>query len=106
MWTTLWGTLIFAFATFLVGCSLNPTARGDLFGSTNRNDSSAQPSAIEINDRFEMLDADKNGVVSKQEAEKFPRLYAVFDRYNADRDGALNWNEFTAVMLSRISMRN
>jgi EF hand/EF-hand domain pair len=93
----------------LAGCMLNPAIRDDLFGSTNGKasvDVSVRPSAIEINDRFEMIDTDKDGVVSKQEAEKFPRLSAVFDRFNADRDGALNWNEFTAVMLSKTSLLN
>lgn len=85
------------------GCALNPFAEDNIYKRKNSDSSASamqQPSAPEINAKFENADADKNGVISKQEADKLPRLAAVFARYNSDRDGTLNWNEFTAAMQS------
>lgn len=87
----------------ITGCALNPFAENNIYHRKNTESTSkamTPPTAPEINARFEKADADKNGVISKQEAETLPGLAAVFDRYNPDRDGTLDWNEFTAAMQS------
>ena len=87
----------------MTGCALNPFAEDNIYKRKNTEstaNTSKHPSASEINTRFEKADVDKNGVISKQEAEALPGLAAVFDKYNPDRDGTLDWNEFTAAMLS------
>lgn len=85
------------------GCALNPFAEDNIYQRKNTENAARdtkQPSAGEINTKFEKADTDKNGVISKQEAEKVPGLAAIFERYNPDRDGTLDWNEFTAAMQS------
>ncbi len=85
------------------GCALNPFAEDNIYKRKNTENAARdtkQPSAGEVNTKFEKADADKNGVISKQEAEKVPGLAAIFERYNPDRDGTLDWNEFNAAMQS------
>ena len=87
----------------MAGCALNPFAEDNIYKRKNTEKTSnmmKQPSAPEINSRFEQADADKNRVISKQEAETIPGLVAVFDKYNPDRDATLDWTEFTAAMQS------
>ena len=87
----------------MTGCALNPFAEDNIYKRKNTESTAntmEQPSAMEINTRFEKADADKNGVISKQEAEAIPSLAAVFDKHNPDRDGSLDWNEFNAAMKS------
>ena len=91
-----------AFAS-MTGCALNPFAKDNIY-KTKPTETSAktmqQPSAPEINSRFEKVDTDKDGVISKQEAETIPGLAAVLDEYDPDHDATLDWNEFTAAMQS------
>ena len=93
----------------VAGCALNPFAEDNIYKRKNTattSDTMKQPSAPEINSRFEQADADKNRVISKQEAETVPGLVAVFDKYNPDRDATLDWNEFTAAMQSMNVSKN
>lgn len=87
----------------MAGCALNPFAEDNIYKSKNAEtqpSAMTQPSASEIDASFRKADTDKNGVISKQESETVPGLSAVFDKYNPDRDGTLDWNEFTAAMQS------
>ncbi len=93
--------LVSLVASAVAGCALNPFAEDNIYKRKNTetaDNEMKRPSAGEINASFDKADADKNGVVSKAEAEKVPGLAAVFDKYNPDRDGTLDWNEFTAAM--------
>ncbi len=93
----------------MAGCALNPFAEDNIYKRKNTETTSntmKQPSAPEINSRFEQADADKNRVISKQEAETIPGLVAIFDKYNPDRDGTLDWTEFTAAMQSMNLSKN
>ena len=93
----------------MAGCALNPFAEDNIYKRKNTETTSnmmKQPSAPEINSRFEQADADKNKVISKQEAETVPGLVAVFDKYNPDRDATLDWTEFTAAMQSMNLSKN
>lgn len=93
----------------MAGCALNPFAEDNIYKRKNTETTSntmKQPSAPEINSRFEQADADKNRVISKQEAETVPGLVAVFDKYNPDRDATLDWTEFTAAMQSMNLSKN
>jgi Ca2+-binding EF-hand superfamily protein len=95
--------------TAMAGCALNPFAEDNIYNRKNKevtSNATNQPAAPEINRRFEKADADKNGVISKQEAETIPGLAAVFDKYNPDRDATLDWNEFTTAMQSMNLSRN
>lgn len=52
----------------------------------------AQKKAVE---RFDKADADKNGFVSKAEADAaLPYVAENFDKYDKDKDGKLSWEEF------------
>jgi Ca2+-binding EF-hand superfamily protein len=90
------------------GCALNPFAEDNIYKTKPETSAKTmkQPSASEMNTRFEKADSDKNGVLSKQEAETIPGLVAIFDKYNPDRDDSLDWNEFTAAMQSMNLSRN
>ena len=93
----------------MAGCALNPFAEDNIYKRKNTETTSnmmKQPSVPEINSRFEQADADKNQVISKQEAETVPGLVAVFDKYNPDRDATLDWTEFTAAMQSMNLSKN
>ena len=95
--------LVSLVASAVAGCALNPFAEDNIYKRKNTETTAnemKQPSAGDINASFDKADADKNGVISKPEAEKVPGLAAVFDKYNPDRDGSLDWNEFTAAMQS------
>ena len=96
-------------AASFTGCALNPLAEDNLSKRENSELIShdiSQPSAIEINAKFEKTDANKDGVVSKQEAEKLSWLLAIFDSCDTDRDGTLNWNEFVGAMKSGRNARS
>lgn len=106
IYTTILASIAFASMT---GCALNPFAEDNIYKRKNTETGSnmtRQPSAPEINSRFEIADIDKDSVISKQEAETIPGLAAVFDKYNPDRDSTLDWNEFTAAMQSMNLLRN
>ena len=93
----------------MAGCALNPFAEDNIYKRKNTETTSnmmKQPSPPEINSRFEQADADKNKVISKQEAETIPGLVAVFDKCNPDRDATLDWTEFTAAMQSMNLSKN
>jgi Ca2+-binding EF-hand superfamily protein len=95
--------LVSLVASAVAGCALNPFAEDNVYKRKNTEvtaNEMKQPSASDLNASFNKADADKNGVISKPEAEKVPGLAAVFDKYNPDRDGTLDWNEFTAAMQS------
>ncbi len=104
--TTIFASVVVA---SMAGCALNPFAEDNIYKRKNTETTSnmmKQPSAPEINSRFEQADADKNQVISKQEAETVPGLVAVFDKYNPDRDATLDWTEFTAAMQSMNLSKN
>jgi hypothetical protein len=93
----------------MAGCALNPFAEDNIYNRKNKDvtaDATNQPAAPEINRRFETADTDKDGVISKPEAETIPGLTAVFDKYNPDRDATLDWNEFTTAMQSMNVSKN
>jgi Ca2+-binding EF-hand superfamily protein len=101
--------LISSIAVASAGCALNPFAKDNIYNSKNTDNAATntkQPSAGDINSRFEKADSDKNGVISRQEADNVPGLAAIFERYNPDRDGTLDWNEFTAAMQSMNLSKN
>jgi EF-hand domain pair/EF hand len=101
---TIFSAVLVSFAVAaLGGCALNPFAEGNIYKRKDTESAGAATkprSASEISAKFEQADADKNGVVSKTEAEKVPGLTAVFEKFNPDRDGTLDWNEFNAAMQS------
>ena len=104
--STILASVVFASMT---GCALNPFAEDNIYKRKTTETTSntmKQPSAPEINSRFEQADADKNQVISKQEAETIPGLVAVFDKYNPDRDATLDWSEFSAAMQSMNLSKN
>jgi Ca2+-binding EF-hand superfamily protein len=104
--TTILVCVVFASMT---GCPLNPFAEDNIYKTKPTETSSKtmqQRSAPEINSHFQKVDIDKDGVISKQEAETIPGLAAVFHKYNPDRDAALDWNEFTAAMQSMNLSKN
>lgn len=52
----------------------------------------AQQRAME---KFDRADDDKDGKLSRQEAEKhLPYLFDTFDGHDKDRDGFLSWEEY------------
>ena len=44
---------------------------------------------------FSQIDTDRDGMISKQEASSFSALEVMFDDADANRDGALDANEFS-----------
>jgi hypothetical protein len=44
---------------------------------------------------FSQIDTDRDGVISKQEASSFSALEVMFDDADANRDGALDADEFS-----------
>ena len=50
--------------------------------------------------RFAQLDADQDGFVTKAEAAKIPGVAQRFDRFDANKDGKLDRNEFAALIAS------
>jgi Ca2+-binding EF-hand superfamily protein len=59
--------------------------------------SAAHPSSAESDARFNHVDKDSNGLVSKEEAVLFVTEHVTFDnlmtKYDADSDESLHWNE-------------
>jgi Ca2+-binding EF-hand superfamily protein len=47
---------------------------------------------------FNQLDADKNGLVSQEEAQTHPDLGVLFNELDADEDGQLSTQEFKALI--------
>ncbi|MEM5528553.1 EF-hand domain-containing protein [Gammaproteobacteria bacterium AS21] len=47
---------------------------------------------------FNQLDADKNGLVSQEEAKTHPDLGVLFNELDADEDGQLSTQEFKALI--------
>jgi hypothetical protein len=46
-------------------------------------------------EKFDLADEDKDGKLSRQEAEKhLPYLFDTFDDHDKDRDGFLSWEEY------------
>ncbi|WP_265943607.1 hypothetical protein [Dechloromonas sp. A34] len=46
-------------------------------------------------EKFDLADEDKDGKLSRQEAEKnLPYLFDTFDQHDKDRDGFLSWEEY------------
>ena len=54
------------------------------------------PGAVIIKFKLEMLDKDRDGFVSRAEAEGVPELQKVFDKLDANRDGRLSEAELDA----------
>jgi hypothetical protein len=54
------------------------------------------PGAVVIRFKLEMLDKDRDGFVSRGEAEGVPELIKVFDKLDANRDGRLDQAELDA----------
>jgi hypothetical protein len=44
---------------------------------------------------FSQIDTDRDGVISKQEASSFSAVEVIFDDADANRDGALDADEFS-----------
>lgn len=90
-------------AAALAGCALNPFAEDNIYKRKNSDTAAKEmkrsPAGPTQAD-FQTTDTDKNGVISRQEAETMAGLAAVFDKYNPDRDNTLDWNEFKAAMES------
>lgn len=85
------------------GCALNPFAEDNIYKRKNTENAATdtqQRTAGDMDASFKKADSDNNGLISKQEADRISGLPAVFDKYNPDRDGTLDWNEFTAAMQS------
>ena len=58
----------------------------------------ASASASPKSTRWSDLDADKNGSLSKAEADAVPSLGAVFEKADANADGALSGDEYKAYV--------
>jgi len=56
----------------------------------------APPSARVINEKLMKLDRDKDGVISKAEADADMKLH--WDHWDFDKDGVINVTEFTSGM--------
>lgn len=98
--TTILASIVIASMT---GCALNPFAEDNIYkrkDTDNAANTTKARSAGEISAKFDQADADNNDVVSKAEADKVPGLAAIFEKYNPDRDGSLDWNEFNTALQS------
>ena len=47
---------------------------------------------------FNLLDADKNSLVSKNEAAANPDLFNIFDTFDTDLDGHLSLEEYNTLL--------
>jgi Ca2+-binding EF-hand superfamily protein len=56
----------------------------------------AQKQAAE---KFDEADKDKDGKISREEAETFPYVLKKFDSMDTSKDGFLNWEEFVGHSL-------
>lgn len=61
-------------------------------------DQGATAAATPKSTRWSDLDADKDGSLSKSEADAVPSLGAVFDKADANADGALTGEEYKAYV--------
>lgn len=75
----------------------DPTAQGQpTQSSTPQDQATAQTGAKGT--KWSDLDADKDGSLSKTEADAVPSLGAVFDKADANADGALTGDEYKAYV--------
>ena len=49
---------------------------------------------------FTQVDSDRDGMISKQEAQSFAAVEVVFDDADANKDGALDNQEFSGIQTS------
>ena len=96
-------------AAVFAGCALHPIESNDVYAPNDREKSLTQtvraPAPV-INSAFEKADTDNNGVVSKEESVQVPGLTALFDRFNRNRNGSLDWTEFTEAFQSGRLLKN
>ena len=55
------------------------------------------PGAVVLDYRMELLDKNKDGFVSREEAKGVPMLEKVFDKFDRNRDGKLDRTELEAA---------
>ena len=90
-------------AAAFAACTLNPIESTNIYSPNDRESprtQTKQAPAQVINSAFEKADTDKDGVVSKEESALVPGLTALFDRFNRNRNGSLDWTEFTEAFQS------
>ena len=64
-------------------------------GDASRKGDVARLAQQKSMEKFDAADEDKNGVLSRAEVAKhFPFFDQNFARYDLDKDGVLNWDEF------------
>jgi Ca2+-binding EF-hand superfamily protein len=84
-------------AAATAGCALNPFAEDNIYKRKRAEPASERNMEMAKAD-FQKVDADRNGVISKQEGERVSGLSAIFDKHDPDRDGTLDMQEFNAAM--------
>lgn len=92
--------LVSIVAATAAGCALNPFAEDNIYKRKNTDTASDAPqrSVDTTKADFQKADADRNGLISKQEGESVSGLAAIFDRHDPDRDGTLDMQEFSAAL--------
>ena len=84
----------------VAGCALNPFAEDNIYKRKRAEPSTDAPQRnMEMAKAdFQKADADKNGLISRQEGERVSGLSAIFDKHDPDHDGTLDMQEFNAAM--------
>lgn len=92
--------LISVVAAVAAGCALNPFAEDNIYNRKNTETTSDAPQRTADMTKADShnADADRNGVISKQEGERISGLAAFFDRHEPDRDGTLAMQKSNAAM--------
>jgi EF-hand domain pair len=65
-----------------------------------------QLTAAQIDAAFTKADADKNGTLSRDEANRFGITAKMFEKANPDKDGSLDKKEFAAAVSSQFASAN
>lgn len=55
--------------------------------------------------RFKQADSDKNNALSRQEAEKMPRVAAHFDEIDRNHDGQISLQELQAAFVEKLQQQ-
>jgi hypothetical protein len=64
------------------------------------------PRSARADGDFAMLDSDRDGKVTRDEAGRQPHVIARFDRLDKDRDGSLTLPEFAALEITEPKVRS